>query len=77
MQSVVFTIQSTNAQLYARQSTTHVTLTLIPDVVMTPLALHVMEDGWLAAPERGESVETCSNIKSFMSQRLVQCSSTI
>ena len=67
----VFTIQSTNAQLYAHQSTTHVTLTSIPDVVTTPLELHVMEDGWLAAPEGGVSVETWSNSKSFMSQRLV------
>ena len=70
--SAVFTIQSTNAQLYAHQSTTHVILTFIPDVVMTPLALHVMEDGLLAAPERGVSVETWSNSKSSMSQRLVQ-----
>ena len=67
----VFTIQSTNAELYAHQSTTHVALTSIPDVVTTPLALHVMEDGWLAAPEGGVSVETWSNSKSFMSQRLV------
>ena len=64
-------VLTTNAQLYAHQSTTHVTLTSIPDVVTTPLALHVMEDGWLAAPERGASVETWSNSKSFMSQRLV------
>ena len=42
----------------AHQSTTHVTLTFIPDVVTTLLALHVMEDGWLAAPEGGASVET-------------------
>ena len=49
----------------------HVTLTFTPDVVMTPLALHVMEDGWLAAPEGGVSVEIWSNSKSFMSQRLV------
>ena len=49
----------------------HVTLTSIPDVVTTPLALHVMEDGCLAAPEGGVSVETWSNSKSFMSQRLV------
>ena len=60
-----------NAQLYAHQSTSHVTLTSIPDVVTTPLALHVMEDGWLAAPEGGVSVETWSNSKSFMSQRLL------
>ena len=66
----VFTIHSTNAQLYTHQSTTHVRLTFIPDVVTTPLALHVMEDGWLAAPE-GVSVETWSNRKSSMSQRLV------
>ena len=50
----VFTIHSTNAQLYAK----HHTRTFIPDVVTTPLALHVMEDGWLAAPEGGVSVET-------------------
>ena len=49
----------------------HHTRTFIPDVVTTPLALHVMEDGWLAAPEGGVSVETWSNSKSFMSQRLV------
>ena len=46
-------------------------LTSIPDVVTTPLALHVMEDGWLAAPEGGVSVETWRNSESFMSQRLV------
>jgi len=34
----------------------HVTLTFIPDVVTTPLALHVMEDGCIAAPERGVSI---------------------
>ena len=49
----------------------HVTLTFIPDVVTTLLALYVMEDGWHAAPEEGVSVETWSNSKSLMSQRLV------
>ena len=61
----VFTILITNAQLYAH------TQTFLPDVVTTLLALHVMEDGCLAAPEGGVSVETWSNSKSFMSQRLV------
>ena len=36
---------------------THVTSTVIPDVVTTPLALHVIEDGCLAAPECGVSGE--------------------
>ena len=34
---------------------THVTSTVIPDAVTTPLALHVIEDGSLAAPECGVS----------------------
>ena len=58
----VFTIQSTNAQLYAHQSTTHVTLTSIPDVAMTPLALghvlHLLVDGSLAPSEWSAPVET-------------------
>ena len=35
----------------------HVTSTFIPDVVTTLLALHVMEDGCIAAPEKDESVK--------------------
>ena len=34
---------------------THVTSTVVPDAVTTPLALHVIEDGCLAAPECGVS----------------------
>ena len=49
--STMCKIQIPNTQLYA----SHVTSTFIPDVVTTPPALHVMEDGCLAAPERGVS----------------------
>ena len=48
----MFRIQILNTQLYAP----HMTSIFIPDVVTSPLALHVMEDGCLAAPERGVSI---------------------
>ena len=35
----------------------HVTSVFIPDVVATLLALHVMEDGCIAAPEKDESMK--------------------
>ena len=35
----------------------HVTSTFIPDVVTTPLALHVMEDDCIAAPENDEPMK--------------------
>ena len=50
--STIFRIQILNTQLYA----SHVTSIFIPDVVTSPLVLHVMEDGCLAAPERGVSI---------------------
>ena len=37
--------------------TPHVPSTFIPDVVTTPLALHVMENGCIAAPEKDESAK--------------------
>ena len=49
----MFRMQIPNTQLYA----SHVTSIFIPDVVTSPLALHVMEDGCLAAPERGVSIK--------------------
>ena len=35
-----------------------VTSTFIPNAVTTPLALHVMEDGCIAAPEKDESIKS-------------------
>ena len=35
----------------------HVTSTFIPDVVTTPLALHVTEDDCIAAPEKDEPIK--------------------
>ena len=55
-------MECTNTHIKAPQ----VTSTFIPDAVTTPLALHVMEDGRIAAPERDEFMRIKKGTKNGM-----------
>ena len=51
--SSIYTIHNENRE-HMHIKAPQMTSTFIPDVVTTPLTLHVMEDGCSAAPERDE-----------------------